>query len=204
MSKCFLCQRDNIGFMSGFSMSGLSGKICDQCHREILKIRNASGDGPDTAYFSDLLNKVHNRSAKEYLQNLLRDANIESMAKSQNIPSDNASDLIDNIVDSILISTTSLIDGHAIAEYKNIVTGISVLGTGFFNELNANVADLLGSSSSAMESKIASAKDSALFYLKREAYDISCNAVIGVSISFVPFSGNMIGLVASGTAVIVE
>ncbi|WP_083906745.1 heavy metal-binding domain-containing protein [Octadecabacter arcticus] len=46
----------------------------------------------------------------------------------------------------------------------------------------------------------------ALYELKREAYEVGANAVVGVDLDYVELSGagSMVMLVASGTAVIIE
>lgn len=195
MAKCYLCQKDNIPFMGGFTMNGIPGKICDTCREEYLKVVSSDSEG---SYFSDILNSTSNHPARATILKIIQDATISHTASSSGM---NQDDIIEEI-HSMPIATTESLDGYSIAEYKNIVTGISVLGTGIFSELDASISDLFGMNVSTMESKISTAKDSALFHLKREAYMLSCNAVIGVSINFVPFTGNMIGIVASGTAVV--
>lgn len=196
MAKCYLCQKDNIPFMGGFTMNGIPGKICDACHKEYLKIASSSSDGK---YFSDILNSIPNHPSRATLTKIIQDATISYAATSNGMSHDDIAEEIH----SMPIATTDFLTDYSISEYKNVVTGISVLGTGIFSELDAGESDFFGKSSSIMESKISTAKDSALFHLKREAYALSCNAVIGVSINFVPLSGNMIVIIASGTAVII-
>ena len=199
MAVCSLCNKDNIGFMNGFSMTGISGKVCNECHDNLLKMRSCGSD--DTVkYFSDIIHTNSSLPNSDFL--------IKEIAAAQSSNGATSSDEMHNIanrlqeeLDSVLLVTSDSIINRQIESYGNIVTGISVLGTGFFSELDASISDILGGNSSSFENKIAAAKNNAINMLKKEAYKIQCNAVIGVSVNFVPFSGNMIGLVVTGTAV---
>lgn len=205
MSKCSLCQQDNIGFMSGFTMSGLPGKICSLCHDKIIASRNAGSDYKSiTCYFTDLLAQTSDPIIHDYLEQLISDtqktATISDEIQSQHeISEENKAKIL-----SVLVSTTEKISGYDIAEYKNIISGIAVLGTGFLSELNLSLADMVGGNSALMESKINQAQEQALYQLKQNAHNLCCNAVIGISFSFVPFAGNAVGLVATGTSVIIK
>ncbi len=184
---CVICKNEESKFM----MSGLPGKICTKCHDAILKAR--SGDIS---------------SAQDYFSNITAYSTEEGfnfVQKEIGLKNDSLDDATYRAkINSILISTTDLISGYSITQYKNILTGVAVLGTGFFSELDANISDLFGVNSSAMESKVTTAKNLALTNLRKEAFSSSCNAVVGVSINFVPFSSNMIGIVASGTGVVLN
>ena len=49
-------------------------------------------------------------------------------------------------------------------------------------------------------------RKTALYELKKEAYEVGANAVVGVDLDYVEMSsvGSMVMLVASGTAVVIE
>lgn len=197
MANCSFCERDNIGFMGGYTMTGVPGKICDECHSNLIKLRS-SHDEKTEAYFCDIMQRSANSDVRNFLSKEIPGAKVNSLSD------DERKELIENRnreINSIILSTTDAINGHSIDSYCDIVTGISVLGTGLFSELDANLSDMFGTSSTSLQNKISFARDNALSALKAEAYRKHCNAVIGVSIAFVPFTGNMIGIVATGTAV---
>lgn len=199
MANCGLCNKDNISFMSGYIINGVSGKVCEECRANLLKLRS-TGDESCKQYFRNLIESSPNTNISNFLyseieSSQISNSKISEAERSANIEKMNAE------INSILLSTADSIANHHIESYGNIVTGISALGTGFFSELNASISDVLGTTSSSFENKISEAKDNALYALKKEAHKIICNAVISVSITFVPFSGNMIGIVATGTAV---
>lgn len=197
MAICSFCERDNIGFMSGYSMSGVNGKICEECHSNLVKLRT-SYDENTASYFNDIIQKSSNSDVIKFLSeeipnqkiNILSDDERKTFLENQN-----------KEINSIILSTSDTINNYEIETYSDIVTGVSVLGTGIFSEFEASISDMFGTASSTMENKISIARNNALAMIRKEAHKIQCNAVIGVSLTFVPFTGNMIGLVATGTAV---
>lgn len=93
------------------------------------------------------------------------------------------------------------LEGYAIAEYLSPVTGSCVIGTGFLSEFTASFADFFGTKSQRFSDKINEARDAALKRMTDEAALYHANAVIGLHYDFMPLTGNMIGVMASGTAV---
>ena len=93
------------------------------------------------------------------------------------------------------------LEGYAIAAYLSPVTGSCVIGTGFLSEFTASFADFFGTKSQRFSDKINEARDAALQRMTDEAALYHANAVIGLHYDFMPLGGNMIGVMASGTAV---
>lgn len=100
--------------------------------------------------------------------------------------------------------TSNSIEGYRITAYHGIVTGTSVLGTGFFSEHNAMWADFWGKESRSFSQKMERAKDSALEYAIENAVLAGGNAMIAVDIDYSMFGSNMIAAVINGTAVTIE
>lgn len=84
------------------------------------------------------------------------------------------------------------------------ITQNGSLGTGIFSEIGAAVADFLGNEADLFSNKLEAAKSSALEKLINKSISIGGNAVIGVDLDYINFSGNMIGVVANGTSVKIE
>lgn len=106
--------------------------------------------------------------------------------------------------DSFVVTTTYHVEGYAIKKYKGIVTGSTVLGTGMFSEFKSGFNDLFGTQSIAFSNKLEEAKAAALSKAIDNAIELGANALVGVSIAYNTFSGNMIASVVSGTAIIIE
>jgi uncharacterized protein YbjQ (UPF0145 family) len=75
-----------------------------------------------------------------------------------------------------------------------------------FKDLFAGVRNIVGGRSEAVQKLMRDSRRVALLELKKEAYEVGANAVVGVDLDYVDLStsGSMVMLIASGTAVIIE
>ena len=103
-----------------------------------------------------------------------------------------------------LITTGFGFEGYKIIKHCGLVSGESVLGTGFISEFSASVSDLFGSASNTFASKMNEAKNIAKRHLIENALKVGANALIGVDFDYITFGNNMIGVSANATAVVVE
>lgn len=106
--------------------------------------------------------------------------------------------------DSFLFSTTTQLEGYKIKSYHGVVTGSSVLGTGFLSEFKSSFSDFFGTKSKAFSDKIEEVKNDAMQKARDNALLLESNAIVGVDIELTMFSGNIIAAVVSGTAVFIE
>jgi uncharacterized protein YbjQ (UPF0145 family) len=108
-------------------------------------------------------------------------------------------------VDAIIL-TTETAPNLKIIKRIEIVTAEVAYGMNIFKDLFAGVRDIVGGRSEAVQKTMRDARRTALYELKREAHSVGANAVVGVDLDYVELSGssNMVMLVASGTAVVIE
>ena len=108
-------------------------------------------------------------------------------------------------IDAILL-TTETAPNLNITKRIEIVTAECAFGMNIFKDLFAGVRNVVGGRSEAVQKTMRDSRRTALYELKREAYEVGANAVVGVDLDYVELSaaGNMVMLVASGTAVIIE
>ena len=106
----------------------------------------------------------------------------------------------------MIITTTPLIDGKRITEYKGLVFGEVISGVVFTKDIAAGITNFFGGRSESYEGELVEARGSAIQEMVQRATDLGANAVIGVDIDYEVLgqSGNMLMVSASGTAVIVE
>lgn len=95
-------------------------------------------------------------------------------------------------------------EGYQIIDYKGIVSGDIVLGTGFISEFAASWSDAFGTTSNTFAGKMKTAKQKALKQLMSNAMITGANAVIGIDFDYTMFSNNMLGVSANGTAVVIR
>ena len=88
-----------------------------------------------------------------------------------------------------------------------IVTAECAFGMNIFKDLFAGVRNIVGGRSEAVQKTMRDSRRAALYELKKEAYEVGANAVVGVDLDYVELAGtgsSMVMLVASGTAVVIE
>ena len=103
-----------------------------------------------------------------------------------------------------LLTTGYDFAGYKISDYKGVISGQVVLGTGFMSEISAAVADFFGESSECFAEKLETAKNAAVEKLILKSDEKGGNAIIGMDFDYITFSNNMIGVVANGTSVVIE
>lgn len=111
----------------------------------------------------------------------------------------------DASIEAVML-TTETAPNLNITRRIEIVTAEVAYGMNIFKDLFAGVRDIVGGRSEAVQSTMRDARRTALYELKKEAHSVGANAVVGVDLDYVELSGssNMVMLVASGTAVVIE
>jgi uncharacterized protein YbjQ (UPF0145 family) len=107
---------------------------------------------------------------------------------------------------SAVLLTTETAPNLRISKRIEIVTAEVAYGMNIFKDLFASVRDIVGGRSEAVQKTMRDARRTALYELKKEAHLVGANAVVGVDLDYVELSSaaNMVMLVASGTAVVIE
>lgn len=106
--------------------------------------------------------------------------------------------------DTHILTTGFNFENYKIKSYLGVISGSSVLGTGFFSEIGAGISDLLGIQSELFSEKIEKARGVALDKLKETSVRSGGNGIIGIDFDYIIFASNMIGVVANGTSVLIE
>lgn len=109
-------------------------------------------------------------------------------------------------VEAIVLTTETYPEGLRITKRIEVVTAECAFGMNIFKDLFAGVRDIVGGRSEAIQKTLRDTRRTALYELKKEAYEVGANAVVGVDLDYVELSaaGSMVLLVASGTAVRIE
>lgn len=106
----------------------------------------------------------------------------------------------------MIISTTPTLEGKKIIQYKGIVFGEVVSGVDFVKDFAAGLTNFFGGRSNSYEGELISARQNAIDEMAGRARQMGANAVVGVDIDYeiLGSANNMMMVIASGTAVIVE
>lgn len=104
----------------------------------------------------------------------------------------------------MIITTTPVVDGKTITDYKGIVTGEAIMGANIVRDIFASITDIVGGRSAAYEKKLAHAREIALQEMERNAAEKGANAVVGVDLDYEVIRDGMLMVSASGTAVVIR
>jgi uncharacterized protein YbjQ (UPF0145 family) len=106
----------------------------------------------------------------------------------------------------MIVTTTNIIEGKKILEYRGIIFGEVISGVDFVKDIAAGLTNFFGGRSKSYEGELIQAREEALKELEDRASAAGANAVIGVDIDYEVLGqgGNMIMVTASGTAVLGE
>lgn len=106
--------------------------------------------------------------------------------------------------ESIVLTTTDTVTRRHIEQELEIVTAECVIGMNMWKDLLASFTDAFGGRSETTQNALRRARQTCLAELRREAFRMHADAVVGVRLSYSEMSGqgkSMLFLVASGTAV---
>ena len=106
----------------------------------------------------------------------------------------------------MIITTTPMVEGHTIQEYRGIVFGEVITGINMFKDLGAGLRNIFGGRSAGYEEELAEARTNALNELAQRAEAAGANAVVGVDVDYEVLGADngMLMVSVSGTAVIIS
>lgn len=106
----------------------------------------------------------------------------------------------------MIVSTTPSIEGKNIVQYKGIVFGEVISGVDFIKDFAAGLTNFFGGRSGSYESELIQARQNALLEMERRALSLGANAIVGVDVDYEVLgqANNMLMVIASGTAVVVQ
>jgi len=106
----------------------------------------------------------------------------------------------------MILTTTHIVQGRDIREYKGIVCGEVIIGAHLGKDILASFTNLVGGRSEAYESTIRESRGAALAAMQAEAAKLDANAVVAIKFDYgvIGQGGSMMMVAVSGTAVILE
>ena len=106
----------------------------------------------------------------------------------------------------MIVSTTSIIEGKTIKEYKGIVYGEVINGIYFKKDFAASITNFVGGRSEEYEKELVESRTEAMNEMIERAKGMGANAIVGVKTDIETIGGerSMLMVVVSGTAVVLE
>jgi uncharacterized protein YbjQ (UPF0145 family) len=128
----------------------------------------------------------------------------EFLKNEEKIESQQQQSVIDSAINALKLTTTPDYPYMKVEEVMGIVTSECVFGMNIFRDFFAGMSDFFGGRSKASQKVLREARETCLAELKKEAYEIGADGVIGIDLDYSEISDKgkgMLFLVASGTAV---
>lgn len=214
---CCVCGKKQSPFLCDYPLTNqaLSERICLTCNENIEKLAYSAEQGDVKAFneAKSIFDQCHpSKTVSTYLQQCI-DKHLAVL--NENYDARQQRELFEKQknelsleylekINSVLLTTTHTVEGQKIVEYKGIVNAEVVLGTGLLSEVSAGMADFFGTQSSILAQKLNTARNTVHDALKRHAVEKACNGIIAIHYDYVLFAGNIIGIVANGTAVVLK
>lgn len=111
---------------------------------------------------------------------------------------------VPDLPEDFMMTTGHNFEGYRIRKYLGVVSDGTVQGTGWLSELSADFNDFFGTDSNTFSKKMESCRKAALKKICIKAKKMGANAMLGIDYETMTFRNNMIGVMATGTAVYVE
>ena len=102
---------------------------------------------------------------------------------------------------ALTVTTTPSIEGRPVAEYLGLVAGETILGVNVFKDITAGFRNIVGGRSGKYEEELRKGRETAINEMREQAAALGADAVVGVKIDYETVGGQMLMVVAAGTAV---
>ena len=189
--------------------SNVEGEFCMRCFNNLIDylypLENTKSLSDFNQYAESLLQRIHELKYRPEVEEAIQ-KHIDSL-KGKIIHSYEQERLRktqERLRETFLTTTSFNFEGYSIVKYKGVFNESVVLGTGFMSELKGGFSDFFGTSSEAFSDKIDIARNAAMTKLIDKAIVSGCNALIGIDFDYLALGNNMIGVVSSGTGVIIQ
>lgn len=109
----------------------------------------------------------------------------------------------------MFISTTDVIKGKNIKEYRGVIFGEAIVGIDFIKDFTAGITNFIGGRSEEYEEELVNARADAINEMIMRAKKIGANGIVGVKVDVESASVGqsnalMLMVSVSGTAVVLE
>ena len=211
--KCSICSKKQNPLIQDFELNDehRNIRICVKCKESLRNLYHLAKSG-DSKYLEAknefLSNPIQDLETKKALDSEITEMDAlyqeSTLVAEEEVQAKRQQEEFEERIRNFLATNSFNFEGYSIDKYLGIVCGDSVLGTGFLSELSVSAAVWLGNESNRFSEKIEEAREKAMYRMLVKADKLGANAMIGVSFSYSNFSGNVIGVVATGTAVVVS
>ncbi len=202
MARCDCCDKQ---LSWGESERFLGLLLCTECSRKLNELKDSPieqvrmlkggrGAKTDSFTFKSAIIQLESQCSKEELQ-AMEDEEKDSIIEDV----ENEEKLLGMF--RTKMSTTDSVPGFTVTGSLGIVAGEAAIGSGIITSKFANVSNTLGMGSKSAAKKFTRVREKADVKMIESAKQLGADGIIGISYVFIQYSGEMQGLLVSGTAV---
>lgn len=202
--KCGVCGKSQTGWIANYPLANYENlvnvRICVECYNNISAISNTNAQERVVKYLNQMLdtNKDMTAATKDYVTALtMHPSNVDEYLKGTRSKEKER-------LKSIKLTSGYNYEGYNIVEYLDFLVVETAFGLGLFKGIAADLANLTGSESNAIKTKLSEAKESIMTEIRYKAANIGANAIIGVDFEYTMFGSSIVAVIISGTAVKIE
>lgn len=208
MASCCIC-----GNNSGkISMTGLNGKICQDCQRNIVNIRTGKVDAA-RSYFNNI--DFESSSSKQFV--LSQYSQYASAVDDYNeeqgkiLRRQEQEKVLNSAINNMILSTTPTLDGYKIVKYIDVLYSEALYKVSFGKALSSALSNTVDSFKIFSDTELSGttkiiqeAKDYVKQDLMKKAAILGANAIVGIDIESSYSSDGIAKASINGTAVTIE
>ncbi|MBD5534999.1 MAG: YbjQ family protein [Lachnospiraceae bacterium] len=204
---CCVCGKKQSGWITDYPLGSEleNHRICAECGEKYHKIQNAKtleDVFEEINYFKEQLAK----GGQDEIVNRFFDLLFKGFETEKTFIDANTiiAEQRDNAISNIMVTSGYDFEGYKITKYCDFISAEAVFGMGMFKALLASVSSMAGAESEAFNKKIKETKAKSMYDIRKNALELGANAIIGLDIDFSTIASDMVVIIASGTAVIIE
>lgn len=174
---------------------------CDWCGQRLRRLQEGSLQRPELEALLTYVRRQGNQSLEAELESLWVDPGAIVAAATAEAEAQAAARA--RAITEILTTSGFEFEGHRIVSYLDFLSSEVVLGMGVFRGIGADFADFFGAEAQGLSRRLQDAKAAAFSRLRESVHDRGGNAIIGIDLDYTMFGASLVGVVASGTAVVI-
>ncbi len=214
---CSVCQSKISDHGNHSTAFGLKTVLCDDCYEKLTKLTKTCAYENMEGLIDNWNDVNHELLELNYPKDVFEDINIyfeqqrEALLKCENhtienqkfdkILSDYSVGKYHDLIEDHMLTTGHDFEGYTIERYIDIVSGESVLGTGFLTAITIDSDDFFSTESNMFAQKLNTAKKAAQERAILKSICLGGNAIIGIQVQHINFENDMIGVTFVGTCV---
>jgi Uncharacterized conserved protein len=189
---CAVCKKEDGFFEEHRQMINRPGYekyvLCQDCYDKAVRIKDGKHSAADVEHFNTHFSSgTVEQPVVNILQSIIKGTATKPEPKQE-----------------IMVSSGYSFDGYQIAAYMDFIEYQTAMGMGHFKTWDTSLAMLTGSEATDFQEKISKANQAVILGLKKRASAVGANAIIGLTLRHAMFAANLVGIVATGTAVKIE